>query len=251
MRILVLPTAEGAGARAAARILDAVRANPRLVLGCATGGTMDPVYAHLRAAAGEVPFAGVTTFNLDEYVGLPPDHPQSYHAYMRAHFFDAAGMDPARCHLPRGDAPDPVAEAARYEGAIIAAGGIGLQFLGIGTNGHIGFNEPGTDHASRTGVRWLAARTRADNARYFQRPEDVPSAAISMGIGTIMDAAEILLVAVGAAKADAVRAMAQGPIDPACPASALRRHPRVTVVLDDAAAAGLRAGSLDARTGAG
>ncbi|MCZ0962544.1 glucosamine-6-phosphate deaminase [Paracoccus benzoatiresistens] len=238
MKVLVFPDAATASAATAARIVARLHDNPRAVLGLATGGTMEPVYAALRRdlAGGPVAF---TAFNLDEYVGLPADHPQSYASYMRAHFYDALGVPAAQTHLPRGDAPDPQAEADRYEAAIKAAGGIDLQLLGLGANGHIGFNEPISSLGSRTRVKTLARKTVNDNARFFRPGEEVPHQAITMGIATILEAREILLLTTGKTKSRAVAQMIEGPVSAICPASALQMHPRVTVLLDTASAADL------------
>jgi glucosamine-6-phosphate deaminase len=218
-----------------------VRRLPASVLGLATGGTMEAVYARLIAAyrAGEVSFAAATSFNLDEYVGLSPDHVGSYWRYMQRHLFDHVDFAPARRHLPRGDATDPADEAARYEAAIVAAGDIGLQLLGLGHNGHIGFNEPTSSLNSLTRVKTLTRSTREANAQYYQRFDDVPRLAITMGIGTIMRADEVVLLAYGEAKARAVAALIEGPVSAACPASILQMHRKVTVVIDEAAAADL------------
>lgn len=202
---------------------------------------MEPVYAGLldRTRAGQVSLDRMTSFNLDEYVGLSPEHPQSYHAFMQERLFAPLKLEPARTHLPRGDAPDPVAEAARYDAAITHAGGIDLQLLGIGRNGHIGFNEPSSSLASPTRVKTLTRATREANARFFGPDEAVPRFAITMGIATILRSRHAVLLATGAAKAEAVAAMAEGPLSARCPASALQMHPKVTVVLDTEAAAGL------------
>ena len=238
MKILIYPDAATAGAQTARRIAARLAAQPRAVLGLATGGTMKPVYAALREGLGPGPVQ-FTSFNLDEYVGLPASHPQSYAHYMRAHLFDAVGLPAERAHLPRGDAADPVAEAARYEAAIAAAGGIDLQLLGLGANGHIGFNEPTSSLGSRTRVKTLTRKTVDDNARFFAPGETVPRRAVTMGIGTILDAREILLLATGPGKARAAARMIEGPLSAACPASALQLHAKVTVLLDEAAAADL------------
>jgi glucosamine-6-phosphate deaminase len=240
MKVLILPDAAAATRRAGDLVLDALRADPKLVLGLATGGTMEPLYRYLAQMRGILSFADVTTFNLDEYVGLPPTHSQSYHSYMQQHLFAHIDIDPAHTHLPFGDAPNPVAEAARYDAAIAAAGGIGLQVLGLGANGHIGFNEPASSLGSRTRVKMLAARTRADNARFFDRPEEVPHFAITMGIATILQARDIILLATGAGKSRAVREMIEGPIAAICPASVLQMHSKATVILDKDAAKELR-----------
>ncbi len=173
-------------------------------------------------------------------MGLPPSHPCSYWHYMRAQLFDHVDIDPARCHLPRGDAADPQAEADRYEAEIAQAGDVSFQLLGLGANGHIGFNEPTSSLTSLTRIKTLTQSTRDANARFFDHADDVPKLAITMGIGTILRASQVVLLAYGATKAAAVAAMIEGPLAAACPASALQLHRRVTVVLDAAAASDLR-----------
>lgn len=241
MKILIRPDAEAAAECAAGLIAEGLARDPATVLGLATGGTMEDVYRRLirRHREGACRFAEATSFNLDEYVGLAPEHPCSYWRYMREHLFDHVDMAEARAHLPRGDAADPQAEAARYEGAIVAAGDIGLQLLGLGPNGHIGFNEPSSSLSSLTRVKTLARSTREANARFFERAEDVPRLAITMGIGTILRAREVVLVAIGLGKAEAAARMIEGPVSAACPASVLQFHRECTVVLDRAAADGL------------
>lgn len=239
MKILIYPDAATASAQTANRIAAKLSSFPHAVLGLATGGTMKPVYAALREHLGRGP-AAFTSFNLDEYVGLPPTHPQSYAHYMQTHLFDAIQMPPDQAHLPRGDAADPIAEADNYEVAILAAGGIDLQLLGLGANGHIGFNEPTSSLGSRTRIKTLTHKTVSDNARFFAPGEIVPRLAITMGIGTILDAREILLLATGSGKSQAVAQMVEGPLSAACPASALQLHPRTTILIDVAAAADLR-----------
>lgn len=241
MKILILPDAAAAADRVAGLIADRLRQEPATVLGLATGGTMEQVYARLIAAhrVGGLSFARARSFNLDEYVGLRPDHACSYWHYMREQFFDQVDMAPGAYDLPHGDTADPEAEAARYEAAIVAAGDIGLQLLGLGANGHIGFNEPTSSLNSLTRIKTLTHSTRAANARFFDRAEDVPRLAITMGIGTILRAGEVLLLAYGDSKAAAAAAMIEGPLSAACPASALQLHPKATVVLDEAAAASL------------
>lgn len=238
MKILIHPTAATATDCAAGLIASRLARDPATVLGLATGGTMEGVYRHLiaRHRAGAFSLSHAQSFNLDEYVGLAPDHPCSYWHYMRAHLFDHVDLLPDRAHLPHGDAPDASVEAARYEGAIVAAGDIGLQLLGLGANGHIGFNEPSSSLSSLTRVKTLARSTRDANARFFEQPEDVPRMAVTMGIGTILRAEEVLLLALGAGKAKAVVQMVEGPVSAFCPASALQLHRRVTVVLDAEAA---------------
>jgi len=239
VKILILPDAAAVAARAAGIVARTLQAKPDAVLGLATGGTMQPVYAELvrRNRAGDLSFARAVSFNLDEYVSLSRDHPGSYHRAMKTALFAQTDFRPHATHLPRGDAPDPMAEAEAYEARITAAGSIDLQLMGIGTNGHIGFNEPGSALTSQSRVVPLARETRATNRRYFDSDADVPTLAITMGIATILAARACLLLATGTAKAQAVAAMAMGEIGPACPASALRLHGDATVLLDPAAAA--------------
>ncbi|MEI4472247.1 glucosamine-6-phosphate deaminase [Frigidibacter sp. MR17.24] len=241
MKILIRPDAPAAAARAAEIIAARLRAQPGAVLGLATGGTMEAVYGRLIALhrAGQVSFAGATSFNLDEYVGLAGDHPCSYRHYMAEKLFDHIDMRAGAAHLPRGEAPDADAEAARYEAAIVAAGDIDLQLLGLGQNGHIGFNEPTSSLASVTRPKTLERSTRAANSQYFPDGIEPPRIAITMGIGTIMRAREVLLVATGAAKARAVAQVVEGPVSARWPGSVLQMHPRATLVLDPAAAAEL------------
>ena len=240
MKVLILETAEAAAARVAEIITAELSAHPAAVLGLATGETMRPVYARLVALhrEGRADFGRAATFNLDEYVGVPPGHPASFHAFMRDALFDRVNLDRARAHLPRGDAPDPEAEARRYEAAIAAAGGIDLQLLGIGRNGHLAFNEPTSSLASRTRIKTLTEATRRANAPAFA-PDPVPQRAITMGIATILDARACVLLATGEAKAAAVARMVEGPLGADCPATALQMHKAATVVLDGAAAARL------------
>ena len=242
MKILILPTKEKAVERAAGILLAQVRAKPDCILGLATGGTMLDLY---RVLVAEVTSTGlnvgqITTFNLDEYVGLAPDHPNSYHAYMAESLFGPLNLAPSQTHLPIGDAPDPDGEAQRYDQLISSLGGIDLQLLGIGQNGHIGFNEPSSSLGSRTRVKTLTRSTRSANEPYFEPGEQVPTLAITMGIGTILDSQECLLLATGGAKAAAVAQMVEGAVSASCPASALQFHARVTVVLDQDAAADLK-----------
>ncbi|SHJ24163.1 glucosamine-6-phosphate deaminase [Wenxinia saemankumensis] len=239
MRIVLHDTAEAARAFAVARIAATLAAKPDAVLGLATGGTMEPVYEGLIAAHRDgLSFARATTFNLDEYVGLAGDHPQSYRTYMRHHLFDHVDIAAARTHIPRGDI-DPAEAAAAFEAALAASGPVDLQLLGLGHNGHIGFNEPSSSLASRTREKTLTRSTREANARFFGAGETPPHSAVTMGIGTILESRAILVLAVGAAKAGAVRGMVEGPVTARCPASALQMHPDVTVALDAGAAAEL------------
>lgn len=214
----------------------------KTIVGLATGGTPLGLYQLWieRHRHGHISFSHVTSFNLDEYVGLPSSHPRSYHSYMQQHLFAHIDIDPASTHLPKTDVVSLEESAAQYECLIEGAGGIDLQILGIGTEGHIGFNEIGSSFSSRTRVKTLTEKTRRDNARYFERFEDVPSMALTMGLGTIMDAKAILLLATGASKAQAIRAAVEGPVTAMMPASILQFHENVTLLLDAAAASGLQ-----------
>jgi len=211
---------------------------PGAVLGLATGSSPVPVYAELlrRQASGELSFDGVRGFTLDEYIGLPRSHPQSYHSVIRRELTDAAGLV---VDGPDGEADDIQAEAARYEAAIAAAGGIDVQLLGIGTDGHIGFNEPGSSLASRTRVKTLTPQTRSDNARFFASIDEVPVHVLTQGLGTILEARHLVMIATGTGKAEAVAAAVEGPVSASCPASVLQLHPHVTFVVDEPAAAEL------------
>lgn len=239
MRLCVFETEKEAANAAAAEIVRVVRNKPDAVLGLATGGTMEPVYEALVAAHGDgLSFSRVTTFNLDEYVGLPPTHPQSYRHYMSKLFFSRVDIDPANTHVPRGDtAPDRA--AAEYEATLARFDPIDVQLLGLGGNGHIGFNEPGSPVTSRTRCVNLASSTIEANRRFFDANEQVPETAITMGIATIMRARRLVLLAVGERKSSAVKAMIEGPVDEAVPASILRDHPDARALLDTAAAAKL------------
>lgn len=238
MRVVILEDSQQVSSRASDIICDVVTRTPQAVLGLATGGTPLGTYRNLveRYAAGKVSFSQVTTFNLDEYVGLERSHPQSYHMFMHTNLFSQADFDASRCHLLDGKAVDLVAECERYEEKIVAAGGIDLQLLGIGTDGHIAFNEPTSSLASRTRVKALTTQTRLDNARFFNSLEEVPRLSLTMGVGSILDARHVILLATGASKAAAVRAFVEGPLSSQVPASALQLHPRVTVLLDREAA---------------
>lgn len=234
MEIVLTRDGEEAAQLVAEVILERLRKKPDLVLGLATGSTPIGVYRRLREAhaRGEVSFAQVRTFNLDEYLDVPADHPQSYRTFMRKHLFDGIDIRPENIHFPPSDGGDLVRRCADYERAIVDAGGIDVQLLGIGRNGHIGFNEPTSSLASRTRVKTLTERTLEDNARFYGPGERPPVLAVTMGIGTILDAREILLQAIGPKKAQAVRSMVEGPVSSFFPASALQLHPRVTAFVD-------------------
>jgi glucosamine-6-phosphate deaminase len=223
---------------AARFVVRRVRENPDVVLGLATGRTMIGFYKSVAARhqAGECSFARVTTFNLDEYVGLPEDDPASYHAYMKREFVERTDVRPDAVHVPYGNAPDVVAAASAYEEAIEAAGGIEIQLLGIGGNGHVAFNEPGSSLASRTRVKRLTPETVHANAPEFGGARDVPRYVMTMGIGTIMDARIVFLLASGRDKAQAVANLVEGPISAWWPASVLQMHRHAFVVVDPGAA---------------
>jgi glucosamine-6-phosphate isomerase len=218
--------------RAAEVFLAAIRRDPRIVLGLPTGRTPVGMYERVVAACGRQYhcFRDVVTFNLDEYVGIERSHPSSYFAFMKRNLFDFIDIDPCNAHIPNGDAADPDAECGRYEHDITTAGGLGLTFLGLGTNGHIGFNEPGTPFDTRTRVVALSESTRAANAALFPDGQ-VPTHAITMGIATILESKTIVLLASGAKKKAAIERLRSGEISEAFPASALWSHPDVTVLV--------------------
>jgi glucosamine-6-phosphate deaminase len=241
--LLVHPDADAVARDVAATVADLIARVPAAVLGLPTGRTPLPIYAALRAAAsmGRVDFRRVSTFNLDEFAGLPAGDRRSYRAFMEQELFAHVPIAPERIGFLRGDAPDFVAECARYEAAIARAGGMDLLLLGLGVNGHVGFNEPADALAARTHVAELLPTTRAANAGPFGGDADaVPRRALSMGMATILQARQIVLVATGASKAAAVQAMVEGPLTTRLPASFLQLHPAVSVVLDEAAASALR-----------
>lgn len=242
MEIIILPDAESVGKETARRIANLIRRKPNCVLGLATGSTPIPCYRELIRMHEEegLDFSYVTTFNLDEYYPIDPRHNQSYRYFMNTELFDHINIEKTRTFVPYGLAPDPYEHCLWYEEQIKAAGGIDLQILGIGHNGHIAFNEPGSSLASRTRVKTLTRETIEANARFFDRQEDVPRYAITMGIGTIMEAQEIILLATGEGKADAVAKAVEGPVTTMCPASVLQLHPRVTFILDEPAASNLQ-----------
>lgn len=242
MEIIITETPAGAAVIGARMIRDLLREKPTAVLGLATGSTPLGLYRELARMHREdgLTFAGTTTFNLDEYVGLSPDHPASYRRFMQENFFAQVDIPADRVHLPDGMAGDIAASCERYEAAIREAGGIDLQVLGLGHDGHIGFNEPTSSLASRTRLKTLTRETMAANQRFFGPGKPVPQHVITMGIGTIMDARSCLLLAFGEGKAEAVADMVEGPVAAMCPATALQMHPRAIVVVDEAAAQRLR-----------
>ncbi|WP_309125311.1 glucosamine-6-phosphate deaminase [Kocuria sp.] len=244
MDVVILPSAADVAAYAADVVAARIAREPDAVLGVATGSSPVGIYRELarRRREGELELARLTCFALDEYVGLAPGDPHSYAAYLEREVAGPLGLPADRVHVPEGSGADLEQAAQAYEQAIAAAGGIDLQILGIGTNGHIGFNEPLSSLSSRTRALALSAQTRADNARFFDRPDDVPTHCLTQGLGTILEARQLLLVAQGQRKAAAVAAAVEGPVAARCPASVLQFHPHTTVVLDEAAASGLTLG---------
>lgn len=242
MEVIIQSDSTTAAHLAAREIAQLIQRKPNAVLGLATGSTPLGVYQELARMHQDegLDFSQVTTFNLDEYVGLSADHPASYHTFMHEHLFRHLNIPPAQIHIPDGRTTDLPATCAAYEQRIQDAGGIDLQVLGIGGNGHIGFNEPTSSLASRTRIETLTPQTRTDNARFFKSEADVPYHVITMGIGTIMESRECLMLAFGAHKAAVLSAMVEGPITAMIPASILQTHPQVKVFIDEAAATQLR-----------
>lgn len=245
MEVIIRETPDELARRAADFIESRVRRHPRTVLGLATGSTPLPLYRELvrRHQEDGLSFANVITVNLDEYVGLPPDHPQSYRYFMHEHLFQHIDLDPANTHLPDGLIQNPLDAGPAYEQLIAHLGGIDIQVLGLGATGHIGFNEPTSSLGSRTRVKTLTDKTLADNQRFFGPGETPPRLAITMGIQTILDARMVLLIATGEHKSNAVADMIEGPVAAVCPASALQYHARAKVLIDRPAAAALRLSS--------
>jgi glucosamine-6-phosphate deaminase len=237
MEIIIQPTATDASEEAARLIAKLLREKPSAVLGLATGSTPLPLYRALIAM--DLDWSQVTTFNLDEYIGLPREHPQSYHSFMWENLFQHTNVRAENVHIPDGNATDIPAHCAEYEQRIANAGGIDIQVLGIGSDGHIGFNEPTSSLASRTRIKTLTQQTCADNARFFGSEKEVPKHVITMGIGTIMESRMNILLAFGENKAKAIAGAVEGPVTAINPASALQMHPVTKVFIDDAAASAL------------
>jgi glucosamine-6-phosphate deaminase len=237
MEIIIQPTAEASAEVAARIIARQLRDKPDSVLGLATGST--PLRLYQILIGMKLDWSRATTFNLDEYIGLPREHPQSYHSFMWENLFRHVNIRPENIHIPDGNAPDVPAFCAAYEDNIRAAGGIDIQILGIGTDGHIGFNEPTSSLASRTRIKTLTPQTRRDNARFFGNEDEVPFHVITMGIGTIMEARANLLLAFGENKAAAIAGAVEGPITAINPASVLQLHPTAKLCLDEPAASRL------------
>ena len=244
MEVVILSGADEIASVAAEIFVALLSRKPTAVLGLATGSSPLGVYQSLAARhrAGEVSFAQARAFLLDEYVGLPAEHPQRYRSVIGEVFEEYVDFAPGAVRGPDGYASDLNAACARYEAAIAAAGGVDVQLLGIGTDGHIAFNEPGSSLTSRTRVKTLTEQTRADNARFFPSLADVPRHVLTQGLGTISAARHLLLLATGSGKAAAVQAMVEGPVSAFCPASVLQLHRHATVLLDEDAASSLALG---------
>lgn len=237
MKIIHCNSYEEMSAAAAKVVCDAIATKPDLVLGLATGSTPEGLYAELcrEYKEGRVDFSRVTTVNLDEYCGIPADHPQSYMTFMKEKLFDQVNLDPAKTHLPDGNTADHAEEAARYEKMVEELGFADLQILGVGRNGHIGFNEPAEALFTKTHLTALTKDTVRANARFFASVDDVPKHAITMGVGTIMAARHIVLLASGEGKRPAISTLIGGMIDTICPVTLLQLHPNVTLICDDSA----------------
>ncbi|MGW2762747.1 glucosamine-6-phosphate deaminase [Streptomyces sp. NPDC001275] len=243
MEVVIVPDARAGGELIAETMARLLRRKPDALLGVATGSTPLPVYetlaAKVRSGAADISRARIA--QLDEYVGLPADHPESYRSVLRREVLEPLGIGMDAFLGPDGTAEDVLSACAAYDRALGEAGGVDLQLLGIGTDGHIGFNEPCSSLASRTRIKTLTEQTRADNARFFDGDVDqVPHHVITQGIGTILEARHLVLLATGEGKADAVAATVEGPLAAVCPASALQLHPHATVVVDEAAASKLK-----------
>ncbi|OLS37880.1 glucosamine-6-phosphate deaminase [Bacillus sp. MRMR6] len=234
MRIIRVENYADMSLQAGKLLAEKIRSNPSITLGLATGSTPKGVYEYLidDYRNNQTSYQQVKSVNLDEYIGLPPNDHNSYHAFMRKNFFDHINIDQRNTYLPNGTAKDLLLECQRYEELIMDIGGVDLQLLGIGRNGHIGFNEPGTSFQSRTHIVSLAQNTREANARFFNSIEEVPKQAITMGIASILDSREIYLLASGEAKADAIYKLINEEIHEDFPASALKQHKNVTIIAD-------------------
>lgn len=242
MEVIICPSEDRVARVAAAKAARlAAAVGPRVVLGVATGSSPVKTYQELAklVASGDLDLSEASAFALDEYVGIPKGHPESYHEVIHKTVTIPLGLDPARVHVPNGFAEDLQAAGPAYERAIVEAGGVDIQFLGVGSNGHVGFNEPTSSLSSRTRIKTLAERTRQDNARFFNSIDDVPRHCMTQGLGTIMDARNVILMATGEGKAEAVAALIEGPITSMWPGSVLQLHQHATVVIDEAAAAKL------------
>jgi len=242
MEVIICENSKKAARLTAKMIANAINEKPNLVLGLATGATMEPVYAELvqMNCSGKVDFKDVTTFNLDEYVGLGPNNKNSYRYYMDSNLFDKINIKKENTHLPNGLALDYNEEADKYEFMINNAGGIDLQLLGIGNDGHIGFNEPMSSFASKTRVKVLTPETYEQNCIYFNPPESMPKLAFTMGVGTILNSKQIVMLITGKKKANIATQAIEGPLTSMVTGSAIQLHQNVTVILDEDAASNLK-----------
>ncbi|KAL2755636.1 hypothetical protein ACRALDRAFT_1051034 [Sodiomyces alcalophilus JCM 7366] len=255
MRLIIREKAKEASVYVADYIVNRIKEfNPTperpFVLGLPTGGSPISVYQLLvdKYNAGQISFENVVTFNMDEYVGIPRDHPQSYHTFMWRHFFSHVNIPPTNVHIPNGNAPDLAAECEAYEAAIVAAGGIDLFLAGIGGDGHIAFNEPGSSLASRTRVKTLAYDTVLDNARFFDNDiTQVPRLALTVGVQTVLDAREVVAIVVGARKAVALRECLESSVNHMWTLSALQLHRHAMIVADEDATLELRVRTVKVR----
>lgn len=242
MEVVIVPAPDDAAVLVADVIGRALATVEATVIGLATGSSPLGAYRELvaRCRRGEISFAAADAVLLDEYLGLPAEHPEAYRTFIRRELTDLVDLDPTRLHGPEVTCGDVPALCARYEALLARLGGVDVQLLGIGADGHIGFNEPGSSLGSRTRLKTLTAETRRDNARFFASLDEVPHHVITQGLATIGDARHVLLVATGAAKAGPIARAVEGPLTAMCPASVLQLHPHATVVVDEAAAAHLQ-----------
>lgn len=238
MQVIIVDSPTKVGRTAGAKVAQVIRRRSETVLGLATGSSPLAIYAELARQVAEegLDCSAVRAFALDEYVGLPVEHPQSYHSVIRRDVIEPLGMTPSLVYVPDGQAADLSAACASFEQRLLENGPVDIQILGIGANGHVGFNEPTSSLASRTRIKTLAPQTRADNARFFNSVGEVPTHCITQGLASILSARQLLLVAQGSHKADAVAKMVEGPLSSMCPGSALQLHPHATVIIDGEAA---------------
>lgn len=247
MKVYVFKNLEELNKKAASIFIEAIRENPKLTLGLATGSSPEGLYKELVESyqRKEISFKEISTFNLDEYLGLSPDHEESYLHYMKENLFDHVDLKEENIHMPNPFALDPEEECKNYEKAMKALGGIDLQLLGIGSNAHIGFNEPGEKLYNNTHITPLKEETRRANARFFNSLDEVPTHAITMGVGSIMRAKKIVLISFGEKKAKAIKDTIEGPITTEVPSSLLQLHGDVTILLDEASAKDLKEKSYE------
>lgn len=239
MKLITVKNYDELSKQAATYLIKKVQINPKMTLGLATGSTPEGMYSYIVKdhQENETTYRNIVTFNLDEYVGLDENDKNSYHYFMNDHLFNHLDINKANIYIPNGNVDNSEKECNEYEASIKAHGGIDLQLLGIGSNGHIGFNEPGSPFDSRTRIVTLTEKTRSDNARFFDKLEDVPTHAITMGMGTILESKEILMLISGEGKRDAMKKLLSGKVSEDFPASALHKHKNVTVIADEAALA--------------